>query len=359
MDFSLFYLPTYREGFTASLNAFFEEMTESVRLADRLGWARVLTTEHHFHYYGGAVPNPAVILAAWARETRRIRLGAGVSLVPLRHPLQVAEDYALVDQLSAGRFDMGVSRGFVPHEFEAFGVNQTESWDRIVESLAILQRFWQGEPFAHDGRFYRFARIEPWPRTCQREIPIWIAASNERASFERAGAGGYPLLMNQYPMSHEQLVERHGWYQSAYANAGHDATCRRSAVAFMTYLDDSEEAAIGAARRALAEHVSAFRKVQQHQEWDRNYAGDESLLRGISETGDIRDVFRKRTLICTPQQAADRLARYAALGFTEAIFVCRFGELSHAQCCRTIERLTHEVQPALAKAGAGAAAAAR
>jgi alkanesulfonate monooxygenase SsuD/methylene tetrahydromethanopterin reductase-like flavin-dependent oxidoreductase (luciferase family) len=127
----------------------------------------------------------------------------------------------------------------------------------------------------------------------------------------------------------------------------------------MTYLDDSEEAAIGAARRALAEHVSAFRKVQQHQEWDRNYAGDESLLRGISETGDIRDVFRKRTLICTPQQAADRLARYAALGFTEAIFVCRFGELSHAQCCRTIERLTHEVQPALAKAGAGAAAAAR
>ena len=104
MDFSLFYLPTYRAGFSASLNAFYGEMTESVKLADRLGWARVLTTEHHFHYYGGAVPNPAVILAAWARETKRIRLSAGVSLVPLRHPLQVAEDYALVDHLSDGRF---------------------------------------------------------------------------------------------------------------------------------------------------------------------------------------------------------------------------------------------------------------
>ena len=70
VDFSLFHLPTYREGFSANLNAFFEELIESVRLADRLGWARALTTEHHFHYYGGAVPNPAVILAAWARETR-------------------------------------------------------------------------------------------------------------------------------------------------------------------------------------------------------------------------------------------------------------------------------------------------
>ena len=84
MDFSLFYLPTYRAGFAPSLNAFYGELTQSVKLADRLGWARVLTTEHHFHYYGGAVPNPAVILAAWARETKRIRLSAGVSLVPLR-----------------------------------------------------------------------------------------------------------------------------------------------------------------------------------------------------------------------------------------------------------------------------------
>ena len=87
MDFAIFHLPTYRDGFAASLNAYYEELTESVRLVDRLGWSRVVVSEHHFHYYGGAVPHPAVILAAWARETRRLRLAAGVSLVPLRHPL--------------------------------------------------------------------------------------------------------------------------------------------------------------------------------------------------------------------------------------------------------------------------------
>ena len=76
MDFSLFHLPTYRAGFSASLNAFYEELSAATRLADRLGWARVMSSEHHFHYYGGAVPNPAVALAGWARETTRIRLAA-------------------------------------------------------------------------------------------------------------------------------------------------------------------------------------------------------------------------------------------------------------------------------------------
>ncbi|MSQ20657.1 MAG: LLM class flavin-dependent oxidoreductase [Betaproteobacteria bacterium] len=345
MDFSLFHLPTYRDGFAANLHTFFEELTESVRLADRLGWARAMTTEHHFHYYGGAVPNPAIILAAWARETKRIRLGTAVSLLPLRHPLQVAEDYAMVDHLSGGRFDLGISRGFVPHEFEAFGVSRDDTVERLTESISIIQRFWQGEPFSHEGRFYRFARIEPWPRTLQREIPIWVAASNDLAGFERIGTGGFRLMMNQYPMSFESLEERHDTYKIAFTNAGHDAKRRQSTVAFMTYLADTEDAAIATARGPLQEHVGALRKVQQHQEWDRNYAGDESLLQALAEGGDLRTVFRKRTLICTPAQAVERIARYAALGFTEAIFICRFGALTHAQCCTTMERLTREVRP--------------
>src|SRR5262245_31998188 len=142
MDFSLFHLPTYRAGFAPSLHAFYEELTEAVVLADRLGWARIVVSEHHFNYYGGAVPHPAIILTAWARQTRRIRLAAGVSLVPLRHPLQVAEDYALLDQLSNGRCDMGLSRGFVPHEFSVFGVDPAETTDRVTEALEILERFW-------------------------------------------------------------------------------------------------------------------------------------------------------------------------------------------------------------------------
>ena len=347
MDFSLFYLPTYRAGFSPSLNAFYGELTESVKLADRLGWARVLTTEHHFHYYGGAVPNPAVILAAWARETRRIRLSAGVSLVPLRHPLQVAEDYALVDHLSDGRFEMGVSRGFVAHEFAAFGVSQAETAERVMEALDIIQKFWAGEPFAYDGKFTKFARIDPWPRTFQKKIPIWVAASNDLASFARAGAGGFHLMMNQYPMSFASLVEKHTTYTEAYAKAGHDPTKRKSAIAFLVHLADTEERAIAEAKGWVQEHAAAFKKVLTHNEWDRDYAGDVSTLLAMCEGGDVNDVFKKRTLVCTPAQAAERLAKYAELGFTEAIFVTRFAGLPAAQERETIERLTREVRPML------------
>jgi natural product biosynthesis luciferase-like monooxygenase protein len=347
MDFSLFYLPTYRAGFSASLNGFYEELTASVKLADRLGWARVLTTEHHFHYYGGAVPNPAVILAAWARETKRIRLSAGVSLVPLRHPLQVAEDYALVDHLSDGRFDMGVSRGFVPHEFEAFGVSQGETAERVMEGLDIIRKFWAGEPFAYDGKFTKFPRIEPWPRTLQRQIPIWIAASNDLASFERVGAGGYNLMMNQYPMSFASLVEKHATFKDAYAKAGHDAAKRKSAIAFLVHLADTEERAIAEAKGWVQEHAAAFKKVLTHNEWDRDYPGDVSTLLAMCEGNDVSDVFRKRTLVCTPAQAAERLAKYIDLGFTEAIFVCRYAGLPAARERETIERLTNEVRPML------------
>ena len=72
-----------------------------------------------------------------------------MSLVPLRHPLQVAEDYALVDQLSNGRVDMGVSRGFAPHEFAGFGVATAETSERVAEALEILEKFWAAQPCEH------------------------------------------------------------------------------------------------------------------------------------------------------------------------------------------------------------------
>ncbi len=349
MDLSLFQLPTYREGFAPSLNAFYRELTDEVKHADALGFARVVVSEHHFHYYGGASTNPAVILTAWARETKTIRLAAGVSLVALRHPLQVAEDFAMLDQLSDGRCDMGVSRGFVPHELAAFGVDPKETADRVVEALQIIETFWSREPFEFAGRFHRFGRIEPWPQPCQRAIPIWIAASNDPASFERAGRGGYRLLMNQYPMSFEVLCQRHDLFKDAYGNAGHARARRRSSVAFMTHLADTEEQAIEEARLALQEHVTALRNAQKGNQWDRNYQGDIAVLLELCASGDYREVFRERTLICTPAQAAERLAKYVAQGFDEAMILCRFGNLSHAQALATIGRMAKEVRPLLAK----------
>lgn len=347
MDLSLFYLPTWRDGYGTSLTQYYEELADTVKLADGLGWARALTTEHHFHYYGGAVPNPAIILAAWARETKNIRLGAAVSLMQLRDPLKVAEDYALLDQLSGGRCDMGVAKGFVPHEFDAFHIDPEEVPDRLAEGLDICEKFWAGEPFAHDGRFFKFEKLEPWPETVNGALPIWNAASNSKDSFLNAAERGYHLMMNQYPMSYESLAEKFGWYVEHWEKSGRATSDRKAMVCFMSHLADTEEQALEEAKAALQEHAAAFGKVMQGRQWDTDYEGDVSVLLRMCEDDDWRDVFRRRTLICTPEQAAERLQRYLDLGFTELSFVCRYAGLSHEQATTTIRRMTDEVLPML------------
>lgn len=358
MDFSLFHLPAWRGAYGMSLTAFYEELIDSFRQIDRLGWRRGLFTEHHFHYYGGAVPNPAVILAAAARETKQLRLGATVSLMQLRDPLQVAEDYALLDHLSGGRCDFGVARGFVPHEFAAFGIEQADAAERIAEGLDICRQFWAGKPFAHAGKHFRFDRLEPWPPAVRGEIPIWNAASNSRDSFENAARRGYRLMMNQYPMPVSALREKFGWYCDAWAAAGRKEGDRKAMVSLLACLADTEEEAIAQAQGAVQEHVTAFYNVMRGRQWDDNYAGDPSILTGMSATGDIGDLFRERTLIGTAEQAIERIEAYIDMGFTEISIIGRYTSLTHAQCMETVQRLSEDVIPKLSRRAEAAAAGA-
>jgi len=347
MDLSLFYLPTWRPGYGTSLTQYYADIIESVKLADELGWARALTTEHHFHYYGGAVPNPAVFLAAWARETKRIRLAPGVSLMQLRDPLKVAEDNAMVDQLSGGRCDMGVAKGFVPHEFAAFHIDQSEVAERIAEGLEVCIKYWAGEPFDHNGKFFQFDRLQPWPETVNGFLPIWNAASNSPESFVNAAERGYYLMMNQYPMTYASLVEKFGLYAETWEANKRKTEDRKAMIAFLVHLADTEEKAIDEAKAALQEHAGAFGKVLHGKQWDTDYESDVSTLLMMCEGDDWRDVFRRRTLICTPEQAAERLQRYLDLGFTETSMVARFAGLTHEQATTTMRRINDEVLPML------------
>jgi len=348
MDLSIFHLPAWREGYGMTLPAFYEELMETFRYADQLGWARGIVTEHHFHYYGGAIPNPAVILTAAARETKNLRLGAAVSLMQLRDPLQVAEDYAMLDQLSGGRCDFGVASGFVPHEFAAFHIEQADARERIAEGLEICQRFWAGKPFAYQGKHFSFEKIEPWPGAVKGAIPIWNAASNTKDSFINAARRGFRLMMNQYPMSYEALREKYSWYCDAWSAQGRAESERRSMVSIVTLIANTEEEAISRAQGALAEHVQAFRNVMQGMQWDRSYNSSPDILKGMAASGDVRQMFRERTLVGTPEQVAERIARYRDLGFNEIGVMGRYTSISHKQCLEVMQRLSEDVMPLLA-----------
>ncbi len=348
MKFSLFMLPCFRDGVAPTLAQFYEELAEVVRFADATGWDRAWLSEHHFHYYGGVSPNPALLLTAWARETKRIRLGSGISLLPLRNPLHVAEEFAMLDQLSGGRMDFGVGRGYLPHEFAGHDIAPEEASGRREEAFEIVTRAWTGEAFAYDGQYYGFPKLRVMPAPMQDPVPIWVACSRTWDSFEWAGRNGYSLMMNHYPQSRVQATERFAWYRDAYAAAGHDAARREAMMSVFLYLADSEAQAVDEARLMVQEHANLYRLLFQGDQWNEDYAGDASVFDFLAPDGDVAGMFAERTCIGTSQQAVERIAGWRDMGFTEISFIVRTGELSHATALATMRRFNEEVMPAFA-----------
>src|SRR5215510_2715293 len=129
----------YPAELARSTSELYAEVLEQVEAAEEWGFDSFWLAEHHFHEYG-AVPRPPVLLAAAAQRTRRVRLGAGVVVLPFDHPLRVAEDYAMVDVLSGGRLNLGVGSGYLQHEYAGFGVDAAEKRERFDESLEVLLR---------------------------------------------------------------------------------------------------------------------------------------------------------------------------------------------------------------------------
>ena len=129
----------------------YERALGEAELAEELGLESFWITEHHFSTYG-ICPDPAVLLAAMSQRTRRLRLGTATAVLPFDQPLRLAESYALLDQISGGRLELGVGSGYLRHEFEGFGLDPEARRERFDETLAILRQAWAGEPVLHQGR---------------------------------------------------------------------------------------------------------------------------------------------------------------------------------------------------------------
>ena len=158
----------------------FEETLQECEQAEAAGFDSLWLGEHHNHEV--LYPAPLIGLAAVASRTRSIRLGTGVLLLPLYHPLAVAEEAAMVDVISGGRLILGVGAGYAPEEFSAFGYSIKQRGSRLEESASLLQRLWTEENVTHHGRHYQFDNITVAPRPLQRpRPPIWFGAWAEPA----------------------------------------------------------------------------------------------------------------------------------------------------------------------------------
>ena len=176
MEFGMFHEFPSLPG--RSESAAFDEAMEQVDAAERLGLDVMWLAELHFEPRRSVLSAPLSIASAIAARTRRIKIGIAVQVLPLCHPLRLAEEAATVDQLSHGRLIFGVGRSGVAQTYEAYGVSYAESRERFREILDIVERAWTEPSFSYDGAYHRFKNVAVVPKPYQRPMPpIRIAAS--------------------------------------------------------------------------------------------------------------------------------------------------------------------------------------
>jgi alkanesulfonate monooxygenase SsuD/methylene tetrahydromethanopterin reductase-like flavin-dependent oxidoreductase (luciferase family) len=197
----------------------FRRQLEEVELADRIGIDQIWFFEHHL-LPTGPVPSPNLLIAAAARTTNRVRFASMVNILPFRHPLLVAEEAAMLDNLTNGRFDMGLGRGLRPPEFEAFGVDQQQSREMFLESFDLIRRVWADENFEHRGKYWTVRKDAPLsPPLVQRPHPPFLVSAQSEESIRWAAQHDIPFA--QIDSLAEQASRDHALYRDVQIAHGH------------------------------------------------------------------------------------------------------------------------------------------
>ena len=228
-----------------------EQFARQAERAEALGLDSFWLPEFHFDE-GVPLPQPLLPLAAVAARTRRLRIGTGSYLLPIRHPVQVAEEVAVLDRLSAGRVILGVGRGYRAGLFDAFDVAAKEKRDRFERALDAMVTAWAGEPV---GREEEDRAVQLVPRPVQEpHPPIWIAAFGPRA-LEQAGRLGLPYFASPIE-SMEALDRNFARFREAWAAAG-TASPAEAPIMRTTFIS-RDRARLRAARERLAEQAASL-----------------------------------------------------------------------------------------------------
>jgi alkanesulfonate monooxygenase SsuD/methylene tetrahydromethanopterin reductase-like flavin-dependent oxidoreductase (luciferase family) len=238
----------------------FRRQLEEVELAERIGIDQIWFFEHHLAPTA-PVPSPNLLIAAAARTTRRIRFASMVNILPFRHPLLVAEEAAMLDNLTGGRLDMGLGRGLRPPEFEAFGVDQQHSRAMFLESFEIIRRVFADENFVHRGKYWTVTKDAPLsPPLVQRPHPPFLVSAQSAETLRWAAAHDIPFA--QIDAMIDQAGRDQALYREVQTAQGH-APAPRLYLMREIYVADSDARARAEAQPYLLQYWELWNRYTQ------------------------------------------------------------------------------------------------
>jgi natural product biosynthesis luciferase-like monooxygenase protein len=238
MKFGLHYqLPCH--GFQSAVQRYRDTLEQAV-YAEALGFESVWPVEQHFDTERSILCAPLLMLAALAERTRTLRLGIAIVLLPLSHPVRVAEEIATLDVLSNGRVEFGIGRGSLPKHFTGFGIPQVENRERFLEGLEIVRKAWTEERFSYRGRFFNIEELSVVPKPVQQPHPPIRVAANSPETFELTGRMGLPIFAAAQVNPFDRIKEYLPIYRRAREAAGHpDRGGEDVTVLIPTYVAES------------------------------------------------------------------------------------------------------------------------
>src|SRR5262245_14327719 len=329
------------------------EVVEQACYAEETGFDGIWLTEHNFT--GESVYcDPIPLASAVAARTSRIRIGFAVIQLALRHPIRLATELAVLDNLSDGRLDVGVGHGtnFNEYEFVGYGLRSHDSRERMAETLDVLVRAWTESPLVHDGKFYqlRLPALRPRPRQAPHP-PIWRAVSSS-GSVRECGRLGAPILMARIPLA--RVPERLALYGTGLDESDLDAATREArrrqtalwrfvhVAASQAQAEDELTAALLETRRHMVHARSTHNPADFRVEATRVNPWNDPL---ISHEDGVRYSLETAAVCGTPSRVAEQVAEIRDAGVHHVLCQMSCGYLLQARIMDSMRLFGEAVMP--------------
>lgn len=330
----------------------YHEYLDQMEMADRLGFDGVCLNEHHQTPYG-MMPIPGLLAGALARSVKRAKVAIlGRALPLLNNPLVVAEEYAMLDNLTRGRFIAGFVRG-IGAEYHAMGINPAESQQRFAEAHDLIIRAWtEPGPFVYSSKYYNFNYVNPWPRPYQTpHPPIWVPSQGSSSTIKWAAKNRYTYAQTLSPIA--SVAKFFQMYRDEAEKAGYTASPDQLAWSNTIYVAETDEQAMREAKPHLEALVNRLLFMPIEMLLPPGYTNFESMDRIrqakiVGKPQSIEDLVKAGVVIIgSPNTVREKLAEYQDLaGFNTSLTKTQFGTMPHDMVKANMEAIAQEILPA-------------
>jgi alkanesulfonate monooxygenase SsuD/methylene tetrahydromethanopterin reductase-like flavin-dependent oxidoreductase (luciferase family) len=326
-----------------------DELLAQAELADRLGYHGLWLSEIHFQPEFSLLAAPYVVLGAISRRTQRLRLGVAVNILPVHHPLHLAEQAATLDVLSHGRLEFAIGRGHVHSRvYEGFGADRAQSRGLQAESVRAIVAAWTEETLQFRGDFYDIPEVVVTPKPVQQPHPPVHVAATSRESVEDTARQGHHLFMPVHLMPRADLLAHAAAYWDGLRAHGHDPTTHELGLLLPLYVAPTTEQARAEARAGFMDYYRVIHAIQDdYLRWPGR-RGEELPPANARAPMTFERLCAEGAILADPPTAVDALRRLIAeTGATQILCWTNMGSIEHDRVLGSMERFAHEVMPHL------------